>query len=225
MPSGTIMNLCFTKLKSPLPNLLPHNDDDDDDNDQINLSRPLPNNPSSMAHMMIKNFNSIYHPETSTSIIDHGHRSTPSTTNLTSYYSSDSEPDFATAGEPDFATIYASQRFFVTSPGRSNSIIESTPSISNSSSLSDHCTTTPPDSMAVSTYSPDPYVDFRQSMQEMVEARDMHMIDAKANLDYLHELLLCYLTLNPKSTHKFIIGAFVDLLVSLRPPPADGGRS
>ena len=50
-------------------------------------------------------------------------------------------------------------------------------------------------------------------MQEMVEARDL--VDVKANWDDLHELLLCYLAMNPKSTHKFIIGAFADLLVSL----------
>lgn len=50
-------------------------------------------------------------------------------------------------------------------------------------------------------------------MQEMVEAHDL--VDVKANWDYLHELFLCYLALNPKKTHKFIIGAFADLLVSL----------
>ena len=28
------------------------------------------------------------------------------------------------------------------------------------------------------------------------------------NWEFLHELLLCYLALNPKNTHKFIVGAF-----------------
>lgn len=48
----------------------------------------------------------------------------------------------------------------------------------------------------------------------------------KSNWEFLHELLLCYLALNPKSTHKFIIGAFADLLVSLMPSPGggDGGE-
>lgn len=69
-------------------------------------------------------------------------------------------------------------------------------------------------SVAVATYSPDPYVDFRRSMQEMVEARP-ELMDVKSNWNVLHELLLCYLALNPKSTHKFILGAFADLLVSL----------
>lgn len=50
------------------------------------------------------------------------------------------------------------------------------------------------------------------------------MIDVKSNWEVLHELLLCYLALNRKSTHKFILGAFADLLVSLMsfsssPPP------
>lgn len=67
-------------------------------------------------------------------------------------------------------------------------------------------------------------MDFRRSMQEMVEAHDF--VDVKANWNYLHELLLCYLALNPKSTHKFIISAFADLLVSLMSTPKteNGGR-
>lgn len=67
--------------------------------------------------------------------------------------------------------------------------------------------------VAVDTDSPDPYWDFRRSMQEMVDARQL--FDVKADWDYLHELLLCYLSLNPKHTHEFIFGAFSDLLVSL----------
>lgn len=67
-------------------------------------------------------------------------------------------------------------------------------------------------------------MDFRRSMQEMVEARDL--VDVKANWKYLHELLSCYLDLNPKRSHKFIVGAFADLLVSLLSSqmPEDGGR-
>lgn len=50
-------------------------------------------------------------------------------------------------------------------------------------------------------------------MQEMVDARDLK--DVQAEWDFLHELLLCYLNLNPQHTHKFIISAFTDLIVSL----------
>lgn len=67
--------------------------------------------------------------------------------------------------------------------------------------------------VAVQTYSPDPYSDFRRSMEEMVEAQEL--TDVKSNWEFLHELLLCYLNLNPKHTHKYIVGAFSDLVVSL----------
>ncbi|KAJ6405643.1 hypothetical protein OIU84_013574 [Salix udensis] len=168
------------------------------------------------------------------------------------------ESSSSSSSEPDFASIYASQRFFFSSPGSSNSIIESTPSTVTSTESSDNlvapqpdsngliinhsndksllldsCNNTHPprdqqllksrdvkDSTAVSTYSEDPYMDFRRSMQEMVDARDL--VDAKANWEYLHELLSCYLSLNPKSTHKFIVGAFADLLVSLSVSGNDG---
>ncbi|QHO45890.1 Transcription repressor [Arachis hypogaea] len=79
-------------------------------------------------------------------------------------------------------------------------------------------------SVAVTTYSPDPYLDFRQSMEEMVEARPELMADVKSNWHVLQELLMCYLALNPKSTHKFILGAFADLLVT-RMAFSDGGGS
>ena len=54
-------------------------------------------------------------------------------------------------------------------------------------------------------------------MQEMVEARELEdeRVDVKSDWEFLHELLLCYLALNPKNTHKFIVGAFADLIVSL----------
>ena len=74
--------------------------------------------------------------------------------------------------------------------------------------------------VATPTLSPDPYVDFRRSMQEMVEARELG--DVRANWEDLHELLTCYLSLNPRSMHKFIVGAFADLLVSLLNPAGPG---
>ncbi|KAK7285327.1 hypothetical protein RJT34_20095 [Clitoria ternatea] len=133
----------------------------------------------------------------------------------------------------DFATAFASQRFFFSSPGRSNSIVESTTdSTTTSSSSSVKEQTLFHGSVAVPTYSPDPYADFRRSMEEMVEARP-ELMDVKSNWHVLHELLLCYLALNPKSTHKFILNAFADLLVSLisfssaspPPPPPENHNS
>ncbi|XP_061973387.1 transcription repressor OFP16-like [Populus nigra] len=224
--AGTIgrnLNLCFTKIRRPLP---PH-----DHQSPTTLLTPDDHSHT----FLIKNYNSLYDPT-----IDSASTTTSSSSSSSS--------------EPDFATVYASQRFFFSSPGRSNSIIESTPSIVTSSDSSDNpgmtsLTTNPSndksllvdrcnnithpqllksptvkDSVAVPTYSPDPYMDFRRSMQEMVEARDL--VDVNANWEYLHELLSCYLDLNPKSSHKFIVGAFADLLVSLLSSqmPEDAGR-
>ncbi|XP_054790155.1 transcription repressor OFP12-like [Prosopis cineraria] len=133
--------------------------------------------------------------------------------NFNSLY--DSASDFSNAGnEPDLATAFASRRFFFSSPGRSNSIVESSAAAGQNRKVFNN-------SVAVPTFSPDPYVDFRRSMQEMVEARP-ELMDVNSNWEILHELLLCYLALNPKHTHKYIVGAFADLLVNLMPsPPPD----
>ncbi|KAJ0110844.1 hypothetical protein Patl1_03357 [Pistacia atlantica] len=187
---GRNLHMCFTKIKPPLS--------------------PQSSPPLHHHHpFLFKNFNSLYDYHTTTTNVNAFDSTTKTMTCTHSLDStfSESEPD----SEPDFATVFASQRFFFTSPGRSNSIIESTPSVATAESSD-----TPVgmiNSVAVHTDSPDPYMDFRRSMQEMVQAGDL--VDVKANWDYLHELLLCYLALNPKSTHKFIISAFADLLVSL----------
>ncbi|KAK6802515.1 hypothetical protein RDI58_000295 [Solanum bulbocastanum] len=55
----------------------------------------------------------------------------------------------------------------------------------------------------------DPFVDFRKSMEEMVEAYEIK------GWENLEELLTCYLKVNCKSNHGYIVGAFVDLLVNL----------
>ncbi|KAJ4727452.1 Transcription repressor like [Melia azedarach] len=237
MPStlGKNLHVCFAKISCPLSpqsSPAPLNPDEDHDDDQFPPS------------ILFKNFNSLYDYNTFASTSKSLAR-THSSSSLSSEPESDSEPDFA--------TVVASQRFFFTSPGRSNSIVESTSSVatpesshdtpvsispmdpsiqsSNSSfsqesipSWNSSSTSCVKDSVAVPTDSPDPYMDFRRSMQEMVEAHDF--VDVKANWNYLHELLFCYLALNPKSTHKFIISAFADLLVSLMSTPKteNGGR-
>lgn len=211
MPStlGRNLNLCFTKIKRPLMTLQSPPPDDQ--------TRSLPTTtstaPSSSA--LIKNFNSLYDGDhaflfDSATSIKSSDLSTPDTDNTAA----------------DFATAFASQRFFFSSPGRSNSIVDqSSSSCSATSSSSDLHAPFKHNSVVVPTYSPDPYLDFRRSMQEMVEAREHQTEDEgvkiKSNWEFLHELLLCYLALNPKSTHKFIIGAFSDLLVSLLPSPKD----
>ncbi|TKY51167.1 Transcription repressor OFP12 [Spatholobus suberectus] len=106
--------------------------------------------------------------------------------------------------EPDFASIFASQRFFFSSPGTSNSIVESP----------DTRTFIPTGGgVTVPKYSLNPYLDFLRSMQEMIRSRQV--LDVTKDSEYLHELLLCYLALNPSHTHEYILRAFTDLLLQL----------
>lgn len=65
------------------------------------------------------------------------------------------------------------------------------------------------ESMVLAMESEDPYLDFRVSMEEMVESHGLK------DWECLGELLLWYLRMNEKKTHGFIVGAFVDLLVGL----------
>lgn len=65
------------------------------------------------------------------------------------------------------------------------------------------------ESLVLSMESQDPFVDFRKSMEEMVEAHGVK------DWEGLEELLCCYLKVNGRSNHGYIVGAFVDLLVSL----------
>lgn len=174
--------LCFSKFKCfPVINLPPP------------PSSKQPQNPSTTTTTLINNFNSLDHDLTT------------STSNSSDDHSSSEYTDEYSL--PDFATVFASQRFFFSSPGHSNSIFHSPLDPDDNILVAG--------SIAVQTYSPDPFQDFRKSMQEMVEAREL--TDVEADWDFLHELLLCYLTLNPKHTHKFIIKAFSDLIISLMP--------
>ena len=214
---GKNLNLCFTKIKWPLapqssypmsPTSLSQDHDDDHHHNHT-----FPSTTTTSSSTLIKNFNSLY-DSTSKSL---SHSS--SSLNTTTTTSEEEEEE-----EPDYAAAFASHRFFFSSPGLSNSIIQSTININADSKSpspqqphnNNNCTLVN-NSVAVPTYSPDPYNDFRRSMQEMVEARELEdeRVDVKSNWEFLHELLLCYLALNPKNTHKFIVGAFADLIVSL----------
>lgn len=65
------------------------------------------------------------------------------------------------------------------------------------------------DTLVLSMDSKDPFVDFRNSMEEMVEAHGVK------DWDSLEELLCWYLRVNAKTNHGYIMGAFVDLLLLL----------
>jgi uncharacterized protein (TIGR01568 family) len=115
----------------------------------------------------------------------------------------------------------------VTSENMGSSSSSSSTSVSTTSTLNDDSATVasndpkqvrlPDDCIAVLTYSPSPYDDFRRSMQEMVEEKLQN--NGKVDWDFMEELLLCYLNLNEKTSHKFILSAFVDLIVGLRKNP------
>ncbi|KAJ4956401.1 hypothetical protein NE237_013184 [Protea cynaroides] len=194
MPYAIAKNLhsCFSNCKSPLTTQSSHTP----------LAASDQESSTETTSILMKNFNSIYDP-TSESTSKSVSRSSDN------FSTSDSE-DLLESTVPDFATIFASQRFFFSSPGRSNSIIESLPEYNPPSEVTEKLMS---GGIPIPTYSPDPYTDFRRSMQEMVEAREL--LDVRADWDYLQELLLSYLTLNPKHAHKFIISAFADLLLSL----------
>ncbi|CAD6260992.1 unnamed protein product [Miscanthus lutarioriparius] len=65
--------------------------------------------------------------------------------------------------------------------------------------------------VVVTVESKDPYGDFRASMAEMVAAHELRDWEA------LEELLAWYLKLNAKGVHAAIVGAFIDLLVTMQP--------
>ncbi|KAI4317838.1 hypothetical protein L6164_025672 [Bauhinia variegata] len=140
-------------------------------------------------------------------------------------FSSDDHDDPESSDPPpDFATVFSSQRFFFSSPGRSNSIMESpdTRPSCNSNKDSNTKAPVPRGGVRVPKHSLNPFEDFRCSMQEMIESRQV--FDVREDWDYLQELLLCYLALNPSNTHEYIVGAFTDLVVHLlasssSPPP------
>lgn len=118
------------------------------------------------------------------------------------------------------AGFRSSERFFV-SPGSSSSLHDEAVRGSTSTSppsLSSQRTTeeVPGGGVAVTTFSKDPYEDFRRSMQEMVEARHGVGTGQPLDWDFMEELLFCYLELNDRSVHKYILRAFTELAVAFR---------
>ncbi|XP_057440654.1 transcription repressor OFP12-like [Lotus japonicus] len=200
------LNLCFSSSTFTQPQTHPITSSSSSSSSlpqqQQHHNRPSPTT-NATSSIMINNFNTTFYHH-------HHHTSSSSSSNQI-----EPEPESKPA---DFATAFASQRFFFSSPGRSNSIIEraNTNSTAASRCNSNKSRQILDGSVAVPTYSPDPYADFLRSMQEMVEARpELLLTEEESSWEALHELLLCYLALNQKSTHKFILRAFSDLLVTV----------
>ncbi|KAK3028338.1 hypothetical protein RJ639_037800 [Escallonia herrerae] len=133
--------------------------------------------------------------------------------------------------------LRGSRRFFVGSGSSSSLIEEARTSVTTSEETGSSSTATtntthdspregddakekvmkPDDFITVLTYSQSPYDDFRRSMQEMIQARLHHR--GKVNWEFMEELLFCYINLNDKKSYRYILRAFVDLVVALRENP------
>ncbi|KAI6670054.1 hypothetical protein NL676_004939 [Syzygium grande] len=75
------------------------------------------------------------------------------------------------------------------------------------------------ESVVLAMESENPYVDFRRSMEEMVESHGLK------DWECLEALLGWYLRVNGKKNHGFIVEAFVDLLMSLASDKSNGSAS
>lgn len=91
-----------------------------------------------------------------------------------------------------------SNRLFFHEPGDTNSILEAA-----------RFEFPFKDCVALALETEDPYMDFRISMEEIVEACELK------EQDHLQELLAWYLKMNRKMNHGFIVGAFMDMFVLL----------
>ncbi|PSS07445.1 Transcription repressor like [Actinidia chinensis var. chinensis] len=118
--------------------------------------------------------------------------------------------------------LCGSNRFFVGASSSSSLVEKSRTRATTSEDTSSTSTTTsdamqvmgPDDFITVLTYSPSPYDDFRNSMMEMIEARMHHQ--GEVDWEFMEEILFCFLDLNDQKSYKYILSAFVDLIVVLR---------
>ncbi|XP_021762727.1 transcription repressor OFP12-like [Chenopodium quinoa] len=215
---GKNLNLCLSLLKRPQA--------------QFTLSPQHPHPLNTNYNSLFEDFDSVPPPITTTSYVSASPFSVSTDYMETEDYNISTNTAAVGPSTPDLTAAYASRRFFISSPGRSNSIVDSL-SLSSSTLFSspvgeeaeESSSSSPAARVAggvpVHTYSPNPYVDFRRSMQEMVESRDLGNLEIKEVWEYLQELLLSYLSLNPKNTHKYIVGAFTDLVVNLMSTPTN----
>ncbi|XP_074287673.1 transcription repressor OFP14-like [Silene latifolia] len=70
------------------------------------------------------------------------------------------------------------------------------------------------DCIAVLTVSLSPYEDYKRSMKRVIDSRIEN--NQRVDWEFMEELLICHLRLNDKKQHRFILSAFVDLIVVLR---------
>lgn len=116
----------------------------------------------------------------------------------------------STEFDDDFEVVVrgAKSERLIFEPGETNSILKKSTEEGKCESIRFE------GSVVLAMESEDPYLDFRRSMEEMVESlgiRDWECLEA---------LLNWYLRVNRIKNHRYILGAFVDLLVDLG---GDGG--
>ncbi|XP_021819669.1 transcription repressor OFP13-like [Prunus avium] len=157
---------------------------------------------------IFKTINSAYFDTSTTEVIE-----TPD-----SFFTNSSEscPSFSTASEDSgldpvetvIKGLRSERLFFEPKAGETSSIVME--EAAKKAAGGEELNIVPfKESVVLSMDSPDPIVDFRKSMEEMVEAHGLK------DWDHLEELLGWYLRINAKSNHGYIVGAFVDLLVGL----------
>ncbi|PKA56797.1 hypothetical protein AXF42_Ash002100 [Apostasia shenzhenica] len=172
--------------------------------------------PPAAGSAVVRNFNTLYEPisdsDTSTTVSSSQAPTLtfPATASAAAAapeaYDFEEVPD-----DPDLiSSAVASGRLFPASPGSSNSIVDSG---AGAASIYRGPGGT---YLAVSTYSLDPYWDFRRSMEEIVAAiSQLGGGENHLNLAVLRQLLLSYLAVNGKHAHRYIIRAFSDLLLTV----------
>ncbi|KFK36500.1 hypothetical protein AALP_AA4G132500 [Arabis alpina] len=119
-------------------------------------------------------------------------------------------PEITESIENVIKGLRSSERLIFETKGESNSILEEATTQREQEQVQVQEEEEEEGFMLLSLESDDPYSDFKRSMEEMVEAHALHH-DWKS----LEKLLLQFLKVNAKTSHRHIFAAFVDLLVNL----------
>ncbi|XP_018437498.2 transcription repressor OFP15-like [Raphanus sativus] len=120
------------------------------------------------------------------------------------------QPEIKESIESVIKGLRSSERLIFESKGESNSILEeaTTKRVQEEEEEAEE----EEGFLLLSMESNDPYSDFKRSMEEMVEVHSLHH-DWRS----LEHLLVQFLKVNAKTSHRYIFAAFVDLLLNLAP--------